>query len=153
MLPSPLPLTDPTLVAVNRAGLLTPSQREQLRRQTPLPVWATIIWGVMLGMFTIPLWSSPPQEVVYSVSFLLVLGGGYTVWLARRYWREALTRRREIEMGQVVSAEGEVVSSRKGYRARTAEGPLHSASYKIDLIPGPYRFYYLPQSRLLVAGA
>ncbi len=151
MHPTPLPLTDPTVVAVNRAGLLTPSQREQLLRQTPLPIWGTVMWTVMLGMMTVPLWSSPPKEVVYSVSFLLVLGGGYTVILATRYWRQALTRRREIETGQVVSISGELLATPKGYIAQTSDGPLRSISYKIDLIPGSYRFYYLPQSRLLVA--
>ena len=151
MHPTPLPLTDPAVVAVNRAGLLTPAQREQLLRQTPLPIWATVMWGVMLGMLTVPLWSSPPKEVVYSISFLLVLGGGYTVILATRYWRQALTRRREIETGQVVSTAGELRATPKGYIAQTSDGPLRSIGYKIDLIPGSYRFYYLPQSRLLVS--
>ena len=151
MHPTPLPLTDPVVVAVNRAGLLTPAQREQLLRQTPLPIWATVMWGVMLGMLTVPLWSSPQKEVVYSISFLLVLGGGYTVILATRYWRQALTRRREIETGQVVSTAGELLATPKGYIAQTSDGPLHSIGYKIDLIPGSYHFYYLPQSRLLVS--
>ena len=52
MHPTPLPLTDPVVVAVNRAGLLTPAQREQLLRQTPFPIWAPVMWGVMLFMLT-----------------------------------------------------------------------------------------------------
>lgn len=147
----PYSLTDPTIIAVNRNGLLTVQQREQLLRQTPLPIWASVLWAVMLGMFLVPLLSSPSQEMLTSVLIIWGLGGTYTVWLARRYWREALTRRREIEAGQVAAAEGTVVASKKGYIAQTEAGPLHSSSYKIDLIPGPYRFYYLPQSRLLVA--
>lgn len=147
----PYSLTDPTLIAVNRSGLLTPQQREQLLRQTPLPIWVTVLWAVMLGMFLVPLVSNPSREILTSVLIILGLGGTYTVWLAQRYWRDALTRRREIEIGQVMAVDGEVVASKKGYIAQTVTGPLHSSSYKIDLIPGPYRFYYLPQSRLLVA--
>lgn len=147
----PYSLTDPTIIAVNRNGVLTVQQREQLLRQTPLPIWATVLWAVMLGMFLVPLLSNPSRELLTSVLIIWGLGGTYTVWLAQRYWRDALTRRREIETGQVVAVDGAVVASRKGYIAQTAAGPLHSSSTKIDLIPGPYRFYYLPQSRLLVA--
>lgn len=148
---SQLPLTDASVIAVNRTGLLTPTQREVLLRHTPLPVWATVLWTAMLGLVLVPLLSSPSQEMLLSVLIILGFGGTYTVWLAWRYWREALTRRHEIETGQVAFADGEVVTSKKGYTAQTVEGPLHSISYKIDLIPGPYRFYYLPQSRLLVS--
>ncbi len=147
----PSSLTDPTIVAVNRNGLLTPQQREQLLRQTPLPIWATVLWAVMLGMFLVPLVSNPSPEMLISVLIIWGFGGTYTVVLAWRYWREALTRRREIETGQVAAAAGTVVASQKGYIAQTDAGPLHSIGTKIDLIPGPYRFYYLPQSRLLVS--
>jgi hypothetical protein len=147
----PLPLTDARAIAVNRTGLLTPIQREVLLRHTPLPIWATVLWTAMLGLVVVPLLSSPSQEMLFSVLIMLGFGGTYTVVLAWRYWREALTRRREIETGQVVFADGEIVSSKKGYMAQTAEGPLQSITTKIDLIPGPYRFYYLPQSRLLVS--
>ena len=148
---SPLPLTDAAVIAVNRTGLLTPQQREYLLRQTPLPIWATVLWAVMLGLFLVPLLSNPSREMLTSVLIIWGFGGTYTVWLARRYWREALMRRREIEVGRVAAADGQVIASKKGYIAQTEAGPLHSNSPKIDLIPGPYRFYYLPQSRLLVA--
>jgi len=148
---SPFSLTDAAVVAVNRTGILTRQQREQLLRQTPLPIGTTVLWVVMLGMFIVPLVSNPSREMLTSILIIWGFAGTYTVWLARRYWREALMRRREIEAGRVAAADGQVIASPKGYIAQTEAGPLHSLSTKIDLIPGPYRFYYLPQSRLLVA--
>lgn len=145
-----LPLTNASMIAVNRTGLLTPHQQTILNQATPWPIWVTLLWLAMLSLVVVPLISTPSQETATSALIITAFGGTATVGVSVRQWRQALVRRRDIAAGVVTSTLGEVVPGKRGYIPQTTAGPLQIVA-KIDLLPGPYRFYYLPQSRLLIS--
>ncbi len=149
----PNSLSDPTLIAVNRTGLLTPQQRKFFLRLSPLPIWIPIVLIVIFVLPAVMLWADPSQDVTYAYPMLsgLGIGGVITTILGIRHWRQVMVQRREIETGPVISIEGAVVASKKGYVVQTMGKSVRVVGYKLDLIPGPYRFFYLPQSRLLLS--
>ena len=72
----PNSLSDPTLIAVNRTGLLTPQQRKFFLRLSPLPIWIPIVLIVIFVLPAVMLWADPSQDVTYSYPMLSGLGIG-----------------------------------------------------------------------------
>jgi hypothetical protein len=78
---------------------------------------------------------------------------GLFVWFWRRYGDRNLTIQRELAEGAVRSGVGEVLFIKGNYRVELEGKKLYlSAAGKGSLAPGVrYRFYYLPESRILLS--
>lgn len=150
-----LPLTDPDVIALNRKGIIAPEQQQILRFYVPWPFWGCFTWFFLVALLLVPFWWPGSEQLPEFMMplYLLIFGGGAlltTVMFGWQTWR-SLRQRQEIKNGPVVWADGEVVASGGRFEALIHRGRLKNPAYKIALIPGPYRFYYLPRSRFLLS--
>lgn len=150
-----LPLTDPDVIALNQKGIITPEQQQILRFYVPWPFAGCLVWFFLVALLLVPFWWPGSEQLPTFMMplYLLIFGGGAfltTVMSGWQAWR-SLRHRQEIKNGPVVWADGEVVASGGRFEALLPRGRLKSPAFKIALIPGPYRFYYLPRSQFLLS--
>ena len=150
-----LPLTDPDVIALNQEGIITPEQQQILRFYVHWPLWGCFGWFILVALLLVPFWWPGSEQLPAFMMplYLLIFGGGAFLTTAMFGWQvwRSVRHRQEIKNGPVVWADGEVVASGGRFEALIPRGRLKSPAYKIALIPGPYRFYYLPRSRFLLS--
>ena len=150
-----LPLTDPDMIALNRLGIITPEQQNFLRFYVPWPFWGCLGWFFLVGLFLVPFWWPGSEQLPAFMLplYVMIFGGGAMLTTVMYGWHawKSLRQRQEIQNGPVVWADGEVVAHGGRFEVLTPDGALKSPIQKIALIPGPYRFYYLPRSRFLLS--
>lgn len=167
------PLTDPASLATNRGGALSAEQRIRLEREARRSGWVAAVGMVVVGVgFMAPLllalgvFGGAAGEQINAVCAapVALIGVGLLVLavvaLASARHRSRLLR--EDLAGGVERVEGEVTFTRRGYEARLDPrprpgtpivGPLERPlpSRPVQLPPGRYRFFFLPQSRTLLS--
>lgn len=166
-------LTDPASLAANRGGALSAEQRIRLEREARRSGWVAAVGMVVIGVgFMAPLllalgvFGGAAGEQINAVCAapVALIGVGLLVLavvaLASARHRSRLLR--EDLAGGVEQVEGEVTFTRRGYEARLDPrprpgspivGPLERPlpSRPVELPPGRYRFFFLPQSRTLLS--
>lgn len=150
-----LPLTDPDVIALNRQGIIPPEQQQVLRFYVPWPFWGCFSWFILVGLLLVPFWWPGSEQLPDFMMplYVMIFGGGAfltTVMFGWQVWK-SLRQRQEIQRGPVVWADGEVVAQGGRFEVLIADGRLKSPTYKIALIPGRYRFYFLPRSKFLLS--
>jgi len=156
MAPYPtLPLTDPDAIALNRQGIITSEQQEILRFYVPWPFWGCLSWFFLVGLLLVPFWWPGSEQLPAFMMplYVMIFGGGALLTTVGYGWYawKSLRQRQEIQNGPVVWADGEVVAHGGRFEVLVPDGSLKSPLQKIALLPGPYRFYYLPRSRFLLS--
>lgn len=150
-----LPLTDPDVIALNRQGIIAPEQQQILRFYVPWPFWGCLMWFFLVALILVPFWwpGSEQLPALMMPLYVMIFGGGAlltTVMFGWQTWK-SLRQRQEIQHGPVVWADGEVVAQGGRFEVLIADGRLKSPTHKIALIPGQYRFYFLPRSKFLLS--
>ena len=149
-------LNDPTLVAVNQQGMLTPEQLTLLANQKYVTFGGCLamVFAVVLAFFTaIDLASehfTPTLLLAYLPSLLLFAIG----WFAAARRRVARNRfvERIINNGYVypiIRIQGEVIWHRRYYIAHSPERALRVS--EIHLPPGPYHFFCLQDKNTIIS--
>lgn len=150
----------PDALQANRAGQLSVGQREALAPQARLR-WASLSTPFVVlpiafaFVIALVLWASRRQGGVSLDTWLGMLACMGPIWLlalglaARRLWQAARVRG-DLEAGRVESAEGECRWRRNHYSIETSAGRLTRPYFVGGLLPGHYRFYFLPNSRLML---
>jgi hypothetical protein len=158
--------TDPVSIQANRFGQITARQYECLKPTLGGAVGSVIslmVWllaPIPLGIFALYLaWQLAQAQVgVAWIGVILMLGiaalvAGLFWWLAVMPFIRRARLRHDLSEGLIAQAEGQVIFERSGYVAR-ANGRLLLAtdgSREIGLMPGPYRFYFLPRMGWLLS--
>ncbi|MEZ4644631.1 MAG: hypothetical protein R3E31_18165 [Chloroflexota bacterium] len=148
-------LTDADIIAQNQQGHITPRQQELLLQVTPWPVFGCVFYPIVLALTLTPFWvfheASLPAFVL--PMYIVIFGGAslFIVVSALHHLWQVKVNRHEFQHGQIAQASGEVRPTRRGYVAYAAGMKLRSQLQKVDLLPGPYHFYYLPRSRYLLS--
>ncbi|MGZ3680556.1 MAG: hypothetical protein ACXWQR_18755 [Ktedonobacterales bacterium] len=148
----------------NYEGRLTPDQRrwiEHTLKRPDLNIWFSpvMLFSYLTVWQAIRLWRGhidsewlllvSPNLVPLVLLLLLFL------WIERRQ-RPRVPRRnrmlRELRHGTLVQGEGELMWRNHTYAPMVGERTLFAPDATIrDLLPGHYRFFYLPETGLLVA--
>lgn len=148
----------------NRQGTITPDQKQALMpggqslggfirggtawKKLSIPVWLWLFGTI--GLMTLDL-----PEIFPAAFFAAGLAAlaGLFFWFWRRYRERNLTIQRELAEDAVRSGMGEVLFIKGDYRVELEGKKLHlRAGGKGNLAPGVrYRFYYLPESRILLS--
>ena len=164
MLASAYSFTRPEYVEANRQGRVAEAQkrffggkpaglRDYLREGGGLNTWKLMAWGWLFASFGL-IGSSVPT--LYAV-ILIVIGFGILAVLLFRKWNKAKVQhgvmQDELAQGSIRSGIGEVVFRGNQYRVQLEDRVLSlPPSGRLDLDPGVrYRFYYLPQSGVLLS--
>ncbi len=164
---SPNPPSDQPTIDANRYGQFTPWQRQQLK--PPSLVGSLVLLGLVgtvsvpLGLFLIAQLvqsllrsDSPPfLSLIYLgllSLFLLVFVPLLVVPLVGL--RGKIRLRRDLAESLIAQEDGQVIFTRSvGYNASAAGQPLRSmdGGREVSLMPGSYRFYYLPHTRRILS--
>lgn len=150
-----LPFTDPDVIASNRQGIITPEQQEILLFYVSWPFWGCLVWFILTGLILFPFWWPGSEQLPAFMMplYVLIFGGGAVLTTAMFGWQiwKGLRQRQEIKRGPVVWADGEVIVRGERFEVLIPDGRLQSPVQKFNLLPGPYRFYFLPRSRFLLS--
>lgn len=161
-------LSDQATLAANRYGQLAPWQRQRLK--PPALVGSLILVG-LAGAFVAPLclfflaqflrgvFNSDYSEQFSSLIFLGLFALSLLALLPLLLiplgsLRGKLRLRRDLMDGYIAQEDGQVIFKTSiGYVARTAGQALRSldGGKAVDLPPGNYHFYYLPQTRRILS--
>ncbi len=164
------PLNDQASIEANRAGQITPWQRQQLKpplRLSSLIVWIFIACTALLTTILLfpyrqeflSIWQEmfSGQSLVGLVC-LSVLIPYLAILLVLLVFRTGLLNkvlmRCDLAEGYIAQEDGQVVFlGRQGYIARVAGQLLRGidGSKTVRLEPGMYHFYYLPRSRRILS--
>jgi hypothetical protein len=147
---------DPDGLAANRTGTLS---SEQKKRATGRFV-PTLFGGVVGAVFLIPfiaclgvtmvpslLEEGELAPLLFVVPFLLVFVG-VGLWSAGSFLRAAIALL-DVYAGRVEPADGRLVWKGREYRAET-DGRSLRLLPGLEVMPGGYRFYYLPRSGYVI---
>ncbi|MBP7690264.1 MAG: hypothetical protein KA764_00020 [Anaerolineales bacterium] len=149
----------PEELAANRAGQITPGQKQRAwPRFLPTlisSVFGLIILGPLFGCF-LPtflgvFWETGAPDgasllfmIPFSLVFLGIAGGA--AWSAFGVARALL----DLNAGRVEMADGRLAWQRREYRGLVDGRPLRLLRGD-ERLPGAYRFYYLPHSRYILS--
>lgn len=152
------PLTDRSAITANKQGIVTGEQRELLRLTSGLTFWfllgsiivvvGIVAWVVNKEMANLP--KNIPHIPNYFWIALAVGIGTPLLYLGFQLFRSSRTRR-EIDSGNIVSEEGKIEWTGRRYRVDASVWWLRSVYGPINAMPGRYRFYLLPGSRILLS--
>lgn len=147
----------------NRQGHLSVEQWETVisdlnaMRRSKLPELAFVAILMVAGAWLVTIFQPPPYQssplgaIALIEAFLAAISTPVII-VGLRWLIVVRTARHELAGGQVVQADGELAWSRRGYGPSVASQPLRATPATLaTLMPGPYRLYYLPRSRYLVA--
>lgn len=150
-----LPFTDPDVIALNQQGIIAPEQQEILRFYVPWPFWGCLMWFFLVALILVPFWWPGAEQLPAFMMplYVMIFGGGALLTTGMFGWQtwKSLRQRWEIQHGPVVWADGEVVAQGGRFEVLIADGRLKNPAHKIALIPGRYRFYFLPRSKFLLS--
>lgn len=151
------PATD---LAANRNGVLDPAQKNRLRAQllaafAPVVLLGLVvgmIWLVILPLFFLDMGADLPWIMLIFLGLPLAgLVWGLVTGLLERYWKYGLALVELLTSEPTVQfADGDLTWRGRGYAARGEGYPL-ALPPQADWLPGNYRFYLLPRSRLIVS--
>jgi hypothetical protein len=149
------PLADPHIVSRNRDGRFMPQQQTVLAMHVTSPFWswlfALFLLALTLGPVLFAIREGAPSIVwplyipIFGGMSLLIIGSAIT------YTRRSNRLRRELQHGPIAHAPGHVTWNGRQYVAAVPGKQLKSAIGKIDLLPGEYHFYFLPNSGFLLS--
>lgn len=148
----------------NRQGTLPFEQKQALDPGEPRvgsfikkgAAWKKLSIPIWLWLFgTLGLWSLNVPDG-FPLAFLglgAVSIAGLFLWFYGTYRRRSQLIRDELKMGRVVSGTGEILFRRGSYQAvLDGQQLVLGGAGKGDLSPGvQYRFFYLPESRVLLS--
>lgn len=151
------PPTDPDDIAANRLGRVTAYQRALVRS----PVWFGRSQGLIVAvvaLLVLAIIAARLIEVMPESGGVIFIGGAMAIvaaalfapvlWNAVRVFRI----RREMDEGRIEEGQGEVVWKRGNYVAEVGGRRLRPVRGDgLNLLCGPYRFYYLPQTGALLS--
>jgi hypothetical protein len=144
--------TDSVALAANRVGELTPEQKKQIQGRL-LPrlagslVGAIVFLPILFCFSTFMLGSLSAEDVwvaLVPLGIMLVLFGAMTLWAVITGARPALALL-DVMAGRVDQIDGRLAWHGQEYRG-VAEGRTLRLLPGAELMPGGYRFYYLPRS-------
>lgn len=149
---------------LNRQGKISPDQKQALDpgsqslvefikggtawKKLSIPIWLWLFGSIGLVSLDLP--------VIYPAVFFaagLAGLGALFAWFWRRHRERNSTIQRELVENSIRSGMGEVLFFKGTYRVEMEGKKLHlRAAGKGNLSPGVrYRFYYLPESRILLS--
>lgn len=146
-------------LAANRAGTLTPEQKQRLQGRL-LPA---LIGGLLGTVFVLPFVfcfapimlgavASDAEAGWFPLLFIGIFGLvllGVAAGAARGVWSGALALL-DLNAGRVETVDGRLVWQRREYRG-LAEGRALRLPAGDERLPGAYRFYFLPRSGLILS--
>lgn len=145
-------------LASNRAGALTPEQKQSLRRQLLTRVAGSVLAAVIVPTIGLCFGgivlasSSDFNDLEGALIMLGVFGllfGVFAVWAAIHGFRPALGLL-DVSAGRLEQADGRLVWRGRSYRgAVEGRGDLHLLP-GAEQAPGAHRFYFLPRSGYIV---
>jgi hypothetical protein len=152
-------LTDPDVIAANRMGEITPEQHARLGSlrldSLILPVIVLII-GLAFCIFGIAalvtLWPYLASEPAFVWIFftLMILVGSVASVFALLYTVRRILARHEWLTERIEQAESQITWSGQNYIAEV-EGRRLKPAGRLNLLPGNYRFFYLPRAGWLLS--
>ena len=138
-------------VAANRSGTLTDGQRRKAQQVSwGAGIVAFLIITAIGGGLALPFvvmfqQEQEPLALIIPALILLVIGVPVGVVILLNIVRLVLTRQ-DLAAGEVQAADGQVTWRRTRYAAEWPGRPFWTNNSVSSLVPGPYRFYYLPRS-------
>lgn len=146
--------TSPAEYSANQQGRITESQRDLLRLTASVTWVMMLVSLLMLGGisgFVVLKWRQTsgaiPSGVWAGLGVLFGLPVLYCVFQLARNWNMT----RDIRSGHIASVEGTVRWNGRRYVLSTAVAGLQSVHGPIEILPGRYRFYFLPHARRLLS--
>lgn len=148
-------LSDPQQVLANRRGEITPDQRSILRAETnygcgslifSLVILPLIFGGIVAFVWfydsrrQLPLWGY--GLIVAFMGLILLIAVTPQLWHAFNAWRV----RNDLNAGQADTLEGQVAWRGNKYVAETPARTLRVPIMAKGLVPGSYRFGFLPNT-------
>jgi hypothetical protein len=145
---------------VNRAGQITPEQRTRLESDTRLKWWGLLMPFVFLPLIFIGIvgvvWYTDRRQAAPLVVYLAIAGFFAIIELITiipqllgLYNNYRL--RADVAAGQVEALEGQCVWRRNKYRLETPARSLKLPTWSRALLPGSYRFYFLPNTGFVLS--
>ncbi|MBN1814508.1 MAG: hypothetical protein JXA14_21890 [Anaerolineae bacterium] len=155
------PLTNQKEIAANQRGQITERQQSRLggvfwqKKQR----WFSIaLFGILstIGPFIGAVWglaSGRSDLGAWPIGLLCVSAGLFCLWLVPSVWIVLRWRwlDRNLAQESIAQGEGTVYWKRRRYVLELADGKKLDPIYTPDLLPGHYRFYYLPRYHWLLA--
>lgn len=157
-------LADPEAIAANRRGEITPRQRaafaEALRSRGRVELLAWFMGVLLVGLIIYSAMTARPvpafKFLAYPVLALLAIPGGVVAWRALNLLARYDRARHEMSAGRIEPAVGSVVWIGCRYAARVSDlagsrGRRLFSDRALNLLPGSYRFHFLPRSGWLLS--
>lgn len=153
-------LSNPAQIAANRRGEITPDQRGLLKTESSfgcgslifsLVILPLILAGILAVVWYIdarhelPLWGY--GLIAAFMGFILLIAIVPQLWHAFNVWRV----QNDLKAGQADTLEGQVVWRRNKYVAETPARTLRVPVMAQGLLPGSYRFGFLPNTGWIIS--
>ncbi len=152
-------VTNPRDIAFNQQGRVSPAQLAAYHSRNR-PRGSQITIALVISLMTIGILAAEVLQTnighngswILILSFLILAVAGFVMLPAVLDYSQSVRIRQALADGRVDASEGEVVWKRGNFVAETPEGRLRSLfNDTLTLLPGRYRFYYLPGCMALLS--